>query len=1640
MSRTFGPEHPASQMFQIFVLFLYLWSFAAAEIQHLRPEDYEGLVVTNAEQVASTDAVLEDLLSGHALHPMHMGKDPRTQVENHDIFIPHYLKAHRLTEEHRELLYTGTISVEVKGFGKTWILDMLQNMRPFGDHHANFKWNNATKKYSHQKILASTCHYHGSVRGKGPKSWVAGSTCSGLSVMFYDGETAYSTAPLRRGASMSSKHVLYRTAEMHDNFHFGCGVTHDPGLSFDQPMDQLAPKIVGEDVHMRAKRQTFIPGTANVRRAVDLFVIADRFIPPQFGNDAAQVQDFINSAINFMDQAYLTVNMRIFLSGFLQLEDNTNFAESTNANQLLDSFTAFVEADFVSFGVAIDSAMLLSGVSFDGSTVGLAFVDNICERRGTSIVQNFAEAPASFVSLIMSHELGHTLSMQHDGDPGRMTCDNCPENNPCIMNPSVSTSQLNAFSQCSVDSLSNVRDVSFCLAAVTVDPVCGNGVTEAGEDCDCGPVANCTNPCCNASVCRLSTGSQCAEGMCCNTDTCQLLGSGTMCRDAVLDDRCDLDDFCSGTSSECPESTRRNGEVCAGGNGDDLCWDGNCITRTAQCMRLFGPDGGPGDDICFLLNARGDEFGFCETSLQGASTQVFTECSNDNLLCGRLNCNSSGDNFARIRQSHVRTLATVAPSGEEGFECKGISVTDLNFIDSDAVNPALVDNGQNCGNGDVCVNAQCLPQTNPATGIEFCGSNGAGVECSGQGVCDNNQVCRCNPGFTGAICDAMTDECGSMPCQNGGTCNDLGLVFECNCPTGTSGDLCQTIIDNCLSMPCANGATCTNGLNTFSCECVPGFTSSNCSEIIDNCMDMPCENGATCVNAINMFTCNCAAGFTGDTCQTMIDECDSSPCQNGGTCTDLLAGFQCACVPGASGDMCESIIDNCASTPCENGATCNNGLNSFTCICVAGFTGLNCSDIIDNCASTPCNNDGSCMNGINTFTCNCVAGFTGDTCQSVIDNCASMPCQNGATCTNGINTFACDCAPGFTGMNCSEVIDNCADMPCQNGATCTNGINTFTCDCAPGFTGAECQTDIVFCIGDPCLNGATCVEQLTQFVCTCAPGFTGPMCQTDINECDSNPCQNAATCFDMVGTFVCQCPIGFTGMQCESEIVICNSQPCLNNGSCIEGSDSFMCKCPPGFNGTTCQIDVDECLSQPCQNGATCVNQTNMFTCICPPGFTGPTCGEDIDDCDPQPCQNGGTCDDGIDEFTCTCANGFTGDVCETDIDDCDPQPCQNKGTCLDGIDAFKCMCAAGFTGDTCQTNIDDCASQPCANGSTCIDGINNFTCICALGFTGGKCQTNIDECASKPCQNGATCTDGVNEVTCTCANGFTGVVCQTDIDDCLPAPCLNKATCIDQVDAFLCVCVLGFTGDSCQTNIDDCIAAPCQNNATCIDAVNNVSCVCTPGFTGPLCKTEIDECASLPCFNGGTCFDQINSFRCVCPFGFTGRNCQTNLDDCVGVKCQNGGVCVDLANDFLCKCPRGTSGRFCEMVASPCLLTDQVTGVVPIAPATGVVVPSMFIGCFSSASSPRPFDRVLTLGCPDSPVCTASCRSLGYPYVSIRPNMGSFDCVCGCSFANSSASAVDPALCQAGCPMAIPFCGSLSEKAVYSTGYMLPV
>ena len=88
--------------------------------------------------------------------------------------------------------------------------------------------------------------------------------------------------------------------------------------------------------------------------------------------------------------------------------------------------------------------------------------------------------------------------------------------------------------------------------------MCGNGIVEAGEDCD--PGIGTSSNCCDSATCKFINNAVCdpQSSPCCNAQ-CTFAPSTQVCRPSI-NPKCDTAEFCTGNSSLCPaDVTAKNG-------------------------------------------------------------------------------------------------------------------------------------------------------------------------------------------------------------------------------------------------------------------------------------------------------------------------------------------------------------------------------------------------------------------------------------------------------------------------------------------------------------------------------------------------------------------------------------------------------------------------------------------------------------------------------------------------------------------------------------------------------------------------------------------------------------------------------------------------------------------------------------------------------------------------------------------------------------------------------------------------------------------------------------------------------------------------------------------------------------------------
>uniref|UniRef100_A0A8D0EXX5 Disintegrin and metalloproteinase domain-containing protein 9-like n=1 Tax=Strix occidentalis caurina TaxID=311401 RepID=A0A8D0EXX5_STROC len=317
---------------------------------------------------------------------------------------------------------------------------------------------------------------------------------------------------------------------------------------------------------------------------------------------------------------------------------------------------------------------------------------------------------------VVAHELGHNLGMKHDDE-------RCPAS--YIMGS-------RNFSTCSADDFENLilNGGGNCLrnppktSNVYKEPVCGNNVVDNNEECDCGKPQECTNPCCDAATCKLTPGSQCAQGLCCKN--CKFKVAGAECRSKM--DFCDLPEYCNGSSAYCPDDVYiMNGYPCD--NMKAYCYYGVCQNFDSQCESIYGKGAQKAPDVCFeKANIKGDRFGNC-----GMRGGAYKKCPVQHSLCGKLQCTSVS----------LQNL----PAWSVVNNASGVLCWSSDFdLGSDVPDPAQVHDGTACGEKKACVDFKCVD----ASYLGY--SCDVKEKCNDNGVCNNKGNCHCNSGWAPPFC------------------------------------------------------------------------------------------------------------------------------------------------------------------------------------------------------------------------------------------------------------------------------------------------------------------------------------------------------------------------------------------------------------------------------------------------------------------------------------------------------------------------------------------------------------------------------------------------------------------------------------------------------------------------------------------------------------------------------------------------------------------------------------------------------------------------------------------------------------------------------------------------------------------------
>lgn len=653
-----------------------------------------------------------------------------TEFRRYEVLIP------RIYSRDRTLNVTaiegvrlpGIILVEFSAFQRNFSIQLIRNKYFISDNYTEKIIRNSGEVYRGDPQIERTCYYTGHLVGH--QTFRASfSACSGLRGYVRTDTDTFHLEPW--DWSSSGRHYAFRDSD-YTGLNLSCGhkgqnLNGRIGRSIEEYVEQI-----------RGSSGSWMYD--NKTRIVELYMAADYAELASFRGNATKVFRRMKEIVNIVSSLYIRMNILVVLVGAeVWEEDRMDVVVSTDK-----TLTNFL--DYRRFKISPrhqnDNAQLITGrISNEGIT-GKAPIMTMCTLQYSGGVTTDYTSLIGPVASALAHQLGHNLGLLHDTE----LCD-C-QGNQCIMSAfSGGRGIATKWSDCSKQQFSDAfhQGMDYCLLdkppAASGDAVCGNGVAEEGEDCDCGLPEDCSNHCCNASSCTVMGNATCAAGGCCDLLTCQLQLATTECRMSKSD--CDLSEYCDGVNPFCPTDVYSvDGSQCSINAVKSFCYHGKCKSHDSQCKLLWGATGQTSHDLCFeQYNILGNVSGHCGADWLN-SKPTFRRCEPENAICGMLHCHHLNEKLMFWKENLAYSLpeASVTVGGAR-HECRG-AIVDVGLGVPD---PGMVPNGAACGKGKACFNQQCLDVRSAFPSL--C------PDCHGHGICNSIGQCHCYAGYAPPYCD-----------------------------------------------------------------------------------------------------------------------------------------------------------------------------------------------------------------------------------------------------------------------------------------------------------------------------------------------------------------------------------------------------------------------------------------------------------------------------------------------------------------------------------------------------------------------------------------------------------------------------------------------------------------------------------------------------------------------------------------------------------------------------------------------------------------------------------------------------------------------------------------------------------------------
>ncbi|KAI1294165.1 Zinc metalloproteinase-disintegrin-like crotastatin [Halotydeus destructor] len=245
-------------------------------------------------------------------------------------------------------------------------------------------------------------------------------------------------------------------------------------------------------------------------RYLRVFLVADyELYTKWFARDEDKLLTYMEDRARDANKLYKELNLHLMVVGMAVETDKAHLAKTATMETHLTLMNKRTEKRYG--GKDYESLVYFTGYWFEGPAAGVAYLTRVCTDMRAVLIRYLATNTTAFspsiVNNIVVHEIGHTLGALHD----EVDCE-CPEQ-CCIMYYATCKASTFHWSQCSRDFLEffAVHAENSCYerpdSSLATVPICGNGLVEADEECDCHHHDNTCHDCCDPDTCLLTESS-----------------------------------------------------------------------------------------------------------------------------------------------------------------------------------------------------------------------------------------------------------------------------------------------------------------------------------------------------------------------------------------------------------------------------------------------------------------------------------------------------------------------------------------------------------------------------------------------------------------------------------------------------------------------------------------------------------------------------------------------------------------------------------------------------------------------------------------------------------------------------------------------------------------------------------------------------------------------------------------------------------------------------------------------------------------------------------------------------------------------------------------------------------------------------